>query len=49
MSMEILGQSPDLVLAVLMFVGWIVLMRFVTAADGRLDLNEPNMQRGVAA
>ncbi len=29
MSMEILGLSADLVLAVLMLVGWVVLMRFV--------------------
>lgn len=27
--MEILGLDPDLVLAILFFVGWIVLMRFV--------------------
>ena len=34
MSMEILGLSPDLVLAVLMLVGWIVLMRFVLPRMG---------------
>ena len=32
--MEILGLSPDLVLAILMLVGWIVLMRFVLPRMG---------------
>jgi hypothetical protein len=27
--MEILGLSPDLILAIVFLVGWIVLMRFV--------------------
>jgi len=34
MHMEILGLSSDLVLAVLMLVGWIVLMRFVLPRMG---------------
>ena len=33
-NMEILGLSPDLVLAVLMLVGWIVVMRFVLPRMG---------------
>ena len=32
--MEILGLSPDLVQAILMLVGWIVLMRFVLPRMG---------------
>ena len=32
--MEILGLSPDLVLAIFMLVGWIVLMRFVLPRMG---------------
>ena len=32
--MEIFGLSPDLVLAIFMLVGWIVLMRFVLPRMG---------------
>jgi hypothetical protein len=32
--MEILGQSSDLVLTILLIVGWIVLMRFVLPRMG---------------